>query len=129
MHHFSLLQLNPDPETVNAERDDGQQEPLDPVSEQADCCSVKMQSVPIDDRMLDLPVVDHRIRPGQADAQGQRRYESSEQTVSDQLEQAAIKIGFSHFLIPPPFHNPVHSNDGIIRYNLQVSKTRILSRF
>ena len=46
--------------------DDGQQEPLDPVPEQANRRSVKVQPVPIDDRMLDLPVVDHRIRLGQA---------------------------------------------------------------
>ena len=86
MHDFPLLQLYSDPETVNTERDDGQQKPLDPVSEQSECCTVKMQPVPIDDRMLDLPVVDHRIRPGQADTQGQCRHQYTQEMIADQLE-------------------------------------------
>ena len=85
MLYFPLLQLDTDPEPIYTNRNDGKQKPLDPVAEQAEGCSVKLQPVTVYDCMLDFPVIDHCIRPGQADAQGQRRYESSEQTVSDQL--------------------------------------------
>ena len=55
--HDPLGQLWPHPEGVDAERDNDQEEPLDPVAEQARCGAGEAQSAAVEVGVLCLPAV------------------------------------------------------------------------
>ena len=69
MLNFPLFQLNVYPEAVNAHRDDGEQQPENPFSEQLHRRAVEGQTVAVNDRMLRFPSVNHAVSPRQTDAQ------------------------------------------------------------
>lgn len=69
MLHFPLFQLDIHPEAVNAHRDDGEQQPENPFSEQLHRRAVEGQTVAVNDRMLRFPSVNHAVSPRQTDAQ------------------------------------------------------------
>ena len=97
MAYDPLLQLDLKPEAVDSQRNDAQQEPLDPVAEQPDRRPVKGEPVPGDHRVLRLPVVDHGESPGQADTHRADRDQASQQRPPDQLKQAAVEIRHQRF--------------------------------
>jgi len=60
---FPLLQRNKYPKRVDTERDDDEKPPFDPQSKKADCGSGEFKPPAVNDRMLDLPPINHRIGP------------------------------------------------------------------
>lgn len=72
-----LLQAWVDPERVDAEGDDAQQEPLDPVAEQARRAAGEAESLTVDIGVLRLPPVGHHDCPRVADPEGQNRDDES----------------------------------------------------
>ena len=91
---FPLDEFDVQPEAVNAERDNRQQNPLDPMSEQLQCSSRESQSVAIDDGMLCFPAVDHTKSPRITNTEGDACNDCAENFPSDQLQQTSVKVRF-----------------------------------
>ena len=102
-----FFQFDRDPEAVNADRDDRQKEPFDPVAEKLNCFSVESQASALYNGVFDLPVVEHAVSPRQANAERDRRYEAAQKSPADLLKQTAVKIRsclFAHGF-PPKVKN------------------------
>ena len=87
-----FFQFDRDPEAVNADRDDCQKEPFDPVAEKLNCFSVESQASALYNGVFDFPVVEHAVSPRQANAERDRRYEAAQKSPADLLKQTAVKI-------------------------------------
>ena len=100
-----LFQFDGNPEAVNAKGDEGQQEPFDPVAEQLNGFAVESQASAFDYGVLDFPVVEHAVSPGQADAKRDACNDPAQNRPTDFLKQTAVKIGsvllFAHVFRPP----------------------------
>lgn len=110
-----LLQFDLYPETVNAQRDDGKKEPLDPVAKKLHRAAVKAEPSAFDDGMLRLPLINQTIGPGKTNSQSQCGDHGAQDMITNQLQQASIKIrivNFQHFfsfllfLLTSPFALP-----------------------
>lgn len=89
-----LLQLNVQPEAIDAEGDHRQQKPLDPVAEKLHGSTGELQPATVNDRVLCFPAIDHAHCPGVANAKGTGGDQSAKDLPADQLQQATVKIGF-----------------------------------
>lgn len=89
---FPFPQSNPEPEAVNAQGDDGQQQPLDPIAKQLQGGPVKIKTVTVHHRVLGLPAIHHAKSPGIADSEGTDGDQDTEDPPADQLQKATIKV-------------------------------------
>ena len=70
--YFPFAQGDPQPEAVDAKGYEGQQPPLDPVSEQLHGFSVEGQAMAVYNSVFDFPSVHHADGPGIADSEGEQ---------------------------------------------------------
>ena len=121
-----LFELDVKPEGVDTKGDDGEQEPLDPVTEQLHGCTGEFQSVAIDHGVLGFPTVNHTDRPGETNAEGEGSDQGAEDLPADLLQQAAVKIGFFFHTITSQY---ISAGDGfIVEKNERVVNQRIKKR-
>lgn len=93
---FPFPQSNGKPETVNAQGDDRQQQPFDPVTEQLHSGTIKAKPVSIDNRVLGFPIVDHAERPWKTDSKRAHCDDRAQYAPADQLQKTAVKIRIAH---------------------------------
>lgn len=89
---FPLAQSDTQPEAVNAQCNDRQQKPFDPVAEQLDGLSVEYQAATIHNGVFGFPVIHHTKRPGVTDSQCEHCNQNSKNATADELQQASVKI-------------------------------------
>ena len=91
MFCFPFLDSNGHPEGINAERDQAEQQPLDPVSKQLHGRPVEVHSVTIDDGVFGFPAVDHADGPRCTDAQCANCDDGPGKLHTNQLKQSPIE--------------------------------------
>ena len=65
--HEPLFHVDAEPESVDAQRDDGEEEPLDVIAEKLSARAVEYQTVTVNECMLGDPFFLHADRPRSAD--------------------------------------------------------------
>ena len=89
-----LLHLDGYPETVDTKGDEGQEEPLDVVTEQLSARAVKDELSSIDNGVLGDPVLLDANSPGKAEAKGEHSDQALQNADADHAEKSAGEFRF-----------------------------------
>ena len=94
MHRLPLSKLDAHPESIDSKSYNCKQKPFYPVSKQLHSGTIKFEAPTFYDRVLDLPVVNHAVRPRESNSEGCSCNKGAKNAVANKLKQSAIKIRF-----------------------------------
>ena len=94
MHRLPLSKLDVYPESIDSKSYNCKQKPLYPVSKQLHSGTIKFEAPTLYDSVLDLPVVNHAVRPRETNSEGCSCNKGAKNAVVNKLKQSAIKIRF-----------------------------------
>ena len=86
MIRFPLLHFDAQPEAIDAGRDDGKEQPLDPAAEELDCLAVKGEAMAVDDGMHGFPAEHMTDRPGIREPGGQDGDKDTTEAMAEKAE-------------------------------------------
>ena len=94
MHRLPLSKLYVHPESIDSKSYNCKQKPFYPVSKQLHSGTIKFQAPTLYDSVLNLPVVNHAVRPRETNSEGCSCNKGAKNAVANKLKQSVIKIRF-----------------------------------
>jgi hypothetical protein len=92
--HEPLLHIDAEPESVDAERDDGEEEPLYVVAEKLSARAVEYQPVSVNESVLGNPFFLHADCPRSAYSKRDEAEQGLQDADADESEKTACEFGF-----------------------------------
>ena len=116
------FQCNVQPERIDAECDDAQQGPKQPLAPKLDTSAIKGEAVAIDHSMLDFPAVHQAMSEGPANAERAYGNQETKEKIANLLDEFTIKEGFLQTVVYSNMINNIGS--GLLGYCLFVRNNR-----
>lgn len=105
-----FLHLDAKPKSVNSKGDDGQDKPNDVFAKELNSFAIKFQAIPIDDCVLDFPILSKTSCPRVGDTKSEGGHQETQQVISDELDKASIEGRFAFRKIFVPFDMGMRSS-------------------